>query len=136
VIAKRIPGQFGDNPMVLVQIVPIVRKDEIGGKVALQVLKVFLNGRTEVGKKTLAEIFDDNLFRLSVLEEPGGAVAGFASPLLIGAEHNPTKLGVRVRLKQSQDRAAAADFNIVGVGAEAKDTRGRVDELRKAEVKH
>jgi hypothetical protein len=105
-----------------------VRKDEIGGEVALQVLKVFLDGSTDIGKKTLAEIFDDNLFRLYGLEEAGGAVAGFAGPLLIGAEHNPAKLGVRVRLKQSQDRAATANLDIVGVGAEAEDTRGGVNE--------
>src|SRR3981081_1841749 len=42
-IAKRVPCQFADHPVVLVQVVPVVRQDQVRNKLRLQFFELIFD---------------------------------------------------------------------------------------------
>src|SRR5262249_10589909 len=69
-------------------------------------------------------------------QEGIGTRAGLARPLLARAEDDPADAHVAMPLEEGQDRAAAADFNVVAVRTKAEHLVGRAGRFGKTKVKH
>ena len=61
-IAKSVPRQLAYQTVVLVKIMPAMRKDYIRPEDFLEFLEAFFDWRTEVGKESISKGFHDNRF--------------------------------------------------------------------------
>jgi hypothetical protein len=68
-VTKRIPGELADQTVVLMKILSIVRKNEIGGKLPLDLFKVFLDITTNYWEKTVPEAFNRHPTGLNSFEK-------------------------------------------------------------------
>jgi hypothetical protein len=50
VVAEGVPGQLGDQPVVLMAVLQPVGEDQVGGDLALEPLEVLLDGRRRRGR--------------------------------------------------------------------------------------
>jgi hypothetical protein len=57
-VPERVPSQFGDEPMVLVQILSMMGEDKVGAKFSAQLMHVVFDFTPEIGKKAVFEIFN------------------------------------------------------------------------------
>ena len=77
-VAKCVPGQFRDNAVILVQVMPVMREDEIGLHFRLQLLEGLLDVGADVRKEAVAEVMNgDVLLRSAGEHHPGGALCLF-----------------------------------------------------------
>src|SRR5215211_7903252 len=111
--------------MILVEILSIMGKDHVRGKLLLQLLEVLLDLGANEGKETISEAFDDDTLFSCALQKDVGTTHGFLGTLLIGAEDHPVDGDMLVMLCQPQDRAAAADFDIIAMRPETQHSNGR-----------
>src|SRR3990172_8835261 len=88
-VPKGVPGQLGNYPVILVQIVTVMGEDEIGRHSFLQQLEVVLDLAADVREEAVPETLDENVLLSCSREKNIGAVDGLAPPLCIRAEHNP-----------------------------------------------
>ena len=88
--SERIPCEFIDDAMILMQVFAIVRKNQIGGNLFLQSLKILFDGLPVVREETLAKSFHDYGLGRSASEETGGALERFFAATSIGAEDDPS----------------------------------------------
>src|SRR5208282_4355581 len=79
---------------------------------------------------------DVNALRADAFQEIGGACARLNGAGRVGAEHHPPDLEIRRFLDQAQDRAAAADLDVVGMGAETEEPQRTWAVGRKSETQH
>ena len=118
VVAPRVPGELAGQPVVLVQVGALMGEDHVGRELGLQALEERLDGVAAVRKEPVAETAEDDPRR------PKPAVKSAAlrrassprSPSPLSTTHDD--LGLGIGLRQPQDRAAAADLDVVGVGAD------------------
>ena len=63
-VAKRVPGQLGCEPMILMEVFPIVREDQIRRDGRFQVFEELLDVSSAVGQEAVAEVAHDDLLAL------------------------------------------------------------------------
>jgi hypothetical protein len=61
VVAKGIPRKFGDNTMILVQIISVVGKNEIRRELRSYLPEEVLDFPAHIGEIAVSEVFDDNM---------------------------------------------------------------------------
>ena len=96
VVAERVPRQLGDEAMVLVQIGALVREDQVGRHVSLQLLEVLLHGDAGVREEAVAKALHDNPRRRISRQEILRAPPSLVSPIAVSAQHDPDDVGLRV----------------------------------------
>jgi hypothetical protein len=111
--------------MILVQIVTLVREDEIGRDVLLQPLEEFLHVSADVREETVLEVGHDDLRAADALEKGLRAATSFSGTVSVGAQDDPPDVKVCVSLRQAEDRPAAPDFDVVCVRADSKNALER-----------
>ena len=98
-------------------------KTRSGENSRLSASKNVLDLAAVVGEEAVPEVADDDA-RLGAPSRSASALASrLGGALAVAAEHDPADLGDRALLDQLQDRAAAADLDVVGVGAEREQAR-------------
>ena len=120
VIAKRVPGQLANDPMILMQIVTVMCQDQVRNKFFLQFLKLRLNSRMKRREKAITVISDRDLLGFGCSEKQARTFYCFPFSCWIGAEDLPIDLTFRILPQQPQDRPATSDFDIVAMGAQAE----------------
>ena len=122
VISERIPGELRNESMILMEIIPKVRKDEIGGKIALQLFKRLLDRWPGIGKEPVTEVLHlDRRFSRPAKEKIGRSLR-FPGSFRGTAEDNPTDLEIAVAIQQRQESTTTSDFDVVRMRAEAQDS--------------
>src|ERR1700751_276072 len=101
-------------------IFPIVSKDEVGRNALFQLLKNGLQFTTHKRHESIGKSFQDGSTKRRRSREKRGRAAGFFFTRADCAEDDPMKYAVRVLLRKAENCAAAPDFDVVGMGAEAK----------------
>src|SRR5437879_3167044 len=134
VIAERLPDDVRDDPVILVAVVAAMRENHVRRKRSLDRFEHLLDLAQGGGEVAIAELVDVDLARSSPGQELAGAVPGLALAGSSGtAEDDPMTVHVAPGREEGEDRPATADLDVVGVGAETKDTeRAR----RQGERKH
>lgn len=123
VIAPSVPGQLIDHSMILVEIVTSVRQDQIGRQRVLQFFKVLFDFYCLRREETVAKVEDGDVLLGGSFEKEFGAAASFSAAGRAGAENHPVKFQVATRAKQFEDRAAAANLDIIRMGSETQDAK-------------
>ena len=124
-IAKRIPGEVGKNAMVLMPIITEMSEDQVGLNETFELLEVIFDQFTLVREEAGPEILYDDLRSNRALQECLGAFPGFVGAGTFGAEDDPKDFEIRFCAEEGKDSATAADFDVIGMGAEAED-RGEI----------
>ncbi len=136
-VAKGIPSKFGNNSMVLVKVVSIVSKYQIRLKSFPHGLKEFLDSLPLVRKKTVTIMPDDDFVaNSSSTEEQMRSGKRLAFAARIRTENRPVEIQIRIFLYQSQDRAPAADLDVVTMSAEAQDVTDPAIRVAKTQIMH
>src|SRR5450432_3466497 len=118
-IAKGVPGELGDHPMVLVQIVAVVAQNEIGILGFLELLEKILDVGAHVRKKTLAKTLHGDPGFTGCGEKIASAGPGFDLALGGGRENDPVNARSRVLGEHAEHGAATTDLDVVAVSAQA-----------------
>src|SRR5262249_24868544 len=71
VITKGIPGEFANQPVVLVQVVPVMGEDDFGGDL-LQSFKKLFDLRASIWEKTIRELLHHDVSFLRTFEKTCG----------------------------------------------------------------
>ena len=103
--------------MILVAIRSVVREDQVGGD-AFQLLEGLLHLRSRVGQEAVPEPMHVDRGPSGTHQKPLCAEAGFLFARSIGAKYDPMHDGVPALPQKAENRPAAADLDVVGVGAE------------------
>jgi hypothetical protein len=106
--------------MILVKILPVVSKNNVGVTGVLEPLKCLLYRCSLIGEKTLTKRLKMDSVSCGQLQEAPRTLSRFGLPLLARAENNPGHFRVVNFAKKSEDRPAAADFNIVRMSSETE----------------
>src|ERR1017187_9428860 len=106
--------------MILMQIFAVVGEDQIRRDLVAQPLDELLNPLAHEREVTVPKMLDHDPLGNSALQENLCAVFGLTGAQGRGAEDDPMDGDVGVLFGEFQERAAAADLNVVGVGAEAQ----------------
>jgi hypothetical protein len=107
--------------VVLVPIIAAVGQDQVRFWSTLEILEPILDRSSLEKKVAIAPRTDDDLAVRDALDDSGGAGPGFLSPRSGPAAHNPPDAGYQAIGYQPQNRASAADLDVVGVGADRQD---------------
>ena len=134
-ITERVPRDLAHEAMILVQVVAIVGKDQIGREL-LQGFERFLDPGAFVREKTVAEIQNYDLGVSARLQELLGGLSGLSPALGSRAENNPVEFQLRIFLQQTKDRPTAADFYVIAVCTEAEHLTERSLAAIEIEFKH
>ena len=107
--------------MVLVQVFAAVRKDQVRRDALGQAGEELFDLEARVGETGVPEREHLHVPGSGGVKKPLGAGRGFVGPRARAAEDDPVNGHARVQRQQLQQRAAAADLDIVGVCAETED---------------
>src|ERR1700733_9646426 len=135
-IAPGVPSQFASESVVLVQVVPVMSKDQIRRDPLLHLFEETLHFCALIGQEAILEFLDQDLFASRLLQKRLGASAGLFGPRLGGAEFHPENGGVTVLREQPQNGAATANFDIVAMRAQTKNPVVRARHFREMGLKH
>src|SRR5438093_11477452 len=122
-ITERIPCQFGNHSMILMQIISVVGENQVWRDNPFQFFEISFDIARDIGEKTVGEIFDDDVFRSGLLQEQVGAVTRFGPSLILGTENDPINSRLSVRFKQCEDRSSATYFDVVTMCTQAQNTQ-------------
>ena len=124
VVAERVPGQLADEPVVLVEVVPRVREDEVRAtRGAFSSSKTSFTSPPTYGRNPSRKSWTHDLASRRRRRGTRPRSARASSRALAGrAEHDPVDLELGLRASQREQRPAAADLDVVGVGAERRRT--------------
>ncbi len=134
--AKRIPSQFGDQPMILVKIMPVVGQNQIGSKLFFQPFEINFDARMERRKIAIAETPNYQPLRLYPVEKQRRRFGSLPLSDGSGTEHLPMNLATRLLSQEAKNRATASDFNVVTVRAQAKHPASKLSGLADSRSKH
>src|SRR5271170_845830 len=135
-IAECIPGQLANQAMILMQIVSSVSKYQVGFETSLNRRDEFLDRFALVRKITIAEIPDHHVRTACVLQKRTSGLASFAFSHRIRTEYHPVKLELGIFLDQAKDRAAASDFDVVAMRAQAQDSANPATAAAEGQLMH
>src|SRR5437879_12095294 len=116
-IAKCVPCQFADDPMILMQIVTVMCQDQVRNKFFLQFLKLHLNSRMKHREKAITVISDRDLLGFGCSEKQARTFYCFPFSSCIGARDLPIDLTFRTLPQQPQDRLASFDLHMLSMRA-------------------
>jgi len=108
--------------MVLMCILATVSENEIG-RDRLQLLKSCFYLGTCKRQESISESLEHRAPQVGAADEEISRSSRLRFPDAVGAEYNPVKCTARILLGQPEDRASAANFDIVGVGANAQNRK-------------
>ena len=115
--AEGVPGELVDDAMVLVEIVPVMSKNEIRLH-RLQRLHEGFQGLALVREVAATEVLDDHVAPPVAPQERIGAGLGLGAAHPLGGQHHPVDLDLGMLLNQAQHGRATADLDVVGMRAE------------------
>jgi hypothetical protein len=121
VVAQGVPGQLGDQAVVLVGVGAAGDDDQVGVDLALEPLEYLLDLGPGPGEEAVPERLEHHRGLLDVLQEGGRAGHRLTLPDPGGRQHHPGDAQRNAGRGQVQDGAAAADLDIVGVRADGQD---------------
>jgi len=124
-IAKGVPGEIGKNAMILMPIIAEMSEDQVGLNETFELLEVIFDQFTLVGEEAGPEILYNDLRSNRALQEGFGAFPSFVGAGPFGTENHPKDFEIRFCAEEGKDSATAADFDVIGMGAEAED-RGEI----------
>src|SRR5258708_22710077 len=107
--------------MILMAVLPVMREDHVRAKRTRDRLEIVLDLLPLKRKVTAPELLDDDLFLGNSAEECLRARARFTRAAALRAEHHPPDRQVLMIADQLEQRAAAANLDIVGVRAQTQD---------------
>ena len=119
VVSERVPRQVRDQTVVLMPIIPVVGENQVGTALSFHRLEIVLDLGAEEREESITVLLNLDLLSSSTRERLG-ALPGLASPFFIRAEDDPVDDHVFEPLKEGQDRAAAADLDVVAVCSKAE----------------
>src|SRR5262249_9278189 len=136
VVTKRIPREIRNHPMILMPVGPVMRENEIRYfDVGLQFFEILLDGEV-IRKKAVAKLPDDDMPSSCTSKKQGGAPLGFWFATARRRENDPRDLNCAMTADQLQNQAAAADFDVVRVRAEAHNSQGTRSGAKQVERVH
>ena len=118
---KGIPGEFAQGAVILVKVVAGVGEDEVGFERAFDLLETIFHLGAVIGKKTIAETFDDDSTIRGALQKPSRTFLRFPLTVRVRTEDNPADFAGLRLAEQMEQRSTAADLDIVAVSTEAED---------------
>ena len=121
-ISERIPGQIGQNAVILVTIVAQMSEDDLRFEAGFDFLKPIFDRGPFAWKIALAKRPDLDLLALNGGQVFICAVERFFRPGTWRTEDYPTDFQIRNLRHQTEHRSARADFDIVRVCTETKNT--------------
>jgi len=113
-IPEGIPGQLCNEPVILVCVFAVMRKNQVGGD-SFQALERSLNFRSVKGKESIPKVIDDDFLLLGMFQKKFRADPGFPFALFAGAKHDPNDFHVMVSGKQPQNGPTATNLDVVRV---------------------
>src|SRR5579864_2998636 len=120
--------------MILVRVFGIVSEDDIRRDGFLELFENILYFPAGKRHESVAKGLYDGASEPRSLDKQGSCVACLCLPNSCSAEYDPVKHGAGILFGKSKDRAATADLNIVGMGAETKNlqlsVRGPIEAQR------
>jgi hypothetical protein len=124
-----IPGQIADGAMILMPVVAVVGKNDVGIRVLLYFFKEFLDSRSFIGKEAIAKGLDDDSLTLDGLEKKVRTGAGFTLAFAPRAEDHPDHLDLGVEGEKVQNGSTAPNLNIIGMGPQTQYLEWRLQVL-------
>jgi len=119
-VAEGVPGQFVGDAVVLVQIVTAVCQHDVGIE-RLERLEIVLQGRALVWEVAAPKSGCAHLGVARTGQQPLGGGTSLVFTFTFGAQRHPDETSLRMLPHPLQQRAAAADLDVVAVGAEQQD---------------
>ena len=96
VIPEGIPGQLRHDPMILVEIVPVMSEHDIRRLVGLQLFKELLDLFRSIWEEAGLEAFDGDVSLVGMLQEAFSTHRGLSVSFAAGAEYDPAHSGLRI----------------------------------------
>jgi hypothetical protein len=124
VLAKSVPGQIGNDPVILMAVVAIMGEDKVRREAIFQVFEIFFNIGGYIGKKAVAELFHPHLLPPHTTKKDLAAAQRFFPALGIRTEHNPVEFDSGLLCHPAQNGAAATDLDVITMRPQAKDPAG------------
>src|SRR6266511_1842214 len=118
VVAEGVPGQLGDQAVVLVRVVAARGQDQVRREAALELLEGLLDRGALPGEEAVPEGPHLDLAVVAAAEERLRAVHRLLGALALAAQDQPADLQRRELRDQPEEGAAAADLDVVGMRAE------------------
>src|SRR5947208_1015975 len=122
--------------MVLMPVIAIMGQDNVGRETFLERLNVLLDRRSVVREETVAETFHQNLAFSRALKKETSALKRFFFPLSVRTQNHPGNFQLWMFLEPAEDRASAADLNIVGVGTQTQNPARGICRLERVQGEH
>ena len=121
-IAEGIPGQFRQQTVVLVRIVRLVGEYQVRRNQLLQFFKNSLHFGAVIGHESVGKFLQDETIDMRAAKRLRRELC-LRPTNANGAEDDPVKGDGGVLLDEAQNRAAAADLDVVGMRTEAQNLK-------------
>ncbi len=135
-MTKGIPRQVRYHSMILMQVVPIVREDQIRAYPLFKTFKETLDLFTPVGKEAFFELFRDNGLLLRVSEKSPCAGQRLTPPLPRRAQYHPRDVAILAGAQETKDRATTTNFDVVGVRPQTQHRQRLVPGTKGVQLEH
>src|SRR2546422_5147044 len=135
-VAEGVPGQLGNETVILMTVTAVVREHDIGRDLFLQLLEMIFDRFTHMREEAVPESLHRHRLFTRRRQEQAGALPGLPLPLLARAEHNPVDRDVTPALGQLQDRPPASNLDIVTMRPQTQDPPPRAGSVLQAELHH
>src|SRR4029077_12959123 len=119
-IAKSVPGQLSNQPVILMRVFPTVREHKIRREGLFQILKNCFYVRSDKRHKAVREAPEDNPLAARCINKPRDGLLCLCGTNVDGAEHDPVEDAVLPLRGESQDRSTATDFDVVRMATQAQ----------------
>jgi hypothetical protein len=130
-VSKRVVGELGEQAVVLMEILTVVREDEVRLRLLPETVEPLLDLGRDVREVAAPKRLDLYACTGAARKEGVRRDARLRSAFLVRAEDDPVHVQGRIRLEQPQQRPAAADLDVVAVRPDAQDavdpTEGKDD---------
>src|ERR1700683_168603 len=104
-----VPGQLGDEPVILVRVAAPVGENHVRIHFFSYVFKKVLHLSPDIREETISEALEGNVV-LGIADKKLCCLRGFVPAKSRSAENDPMKFQSRIRLPELQKGAAAADL--------------------------
>jgi len=125
-IPPGVPNELIEDAVVLMQVMTGMGENDVWRKQLFEFFKIVFNFSEDRGEVAVAKIFDENVILCGALEKKRGTAASFPFALCSGAEHYPKEFKFAVSSNQLKNGAAAANFYVIAMRAEAQNLEGAV----------
>jgi hypothetical protein len=126
--APGLPGQLGDDPVILVTVLQAVAENEVRSFRRFQRLECFFRLAEMRGEMSVLELVQNDFHAARSPEQGVRAAPGFIGALPASAHHH---FDARVGMQPLQDRSPAPDLQVVAVRAEAKESERSTAEVER-----